>query len=90
MPANWNPAITWNGEEVWHWEQAYADARGDLPATVLLSAGELEAADVARRYALESCQAKGAVSPRALRSSPLQFRRRFGYAAALPWPASES
>jgi predicted alpha/beta superfamily hydrolase len=26
-----SPAITWNGEEVWRWEQACAEARSDLP-----------------------------------------------------------
>jgi uncharacterized protein len=51
-----SPAITWNGEEVWRWEQASANARSDLPATVFLGAGELEAADIARRYALETAE----------------------------------
>jgi predicted alpha/beta superfamily hydrolase len=59
-----SPAITWNGEEVWRWEQACADARSDLPATVFLSAGELEAADVARRYALETAENNPMLRPR--------------------------
>jgi predicted alpha/beta superfamily hydrolase len=59
-----SPAITWNGEEVWRWEQACADARSDLPATVFLSAGELEASDVARRYALETVENNFMLLPR--------------------------
>jgi predicted alpha/beta superfamily hydrolase len=59
-----SPAITWNGEEVWRWEQACAEARSDLPATVFLSAGELEAADVARRYALETAENNPMLRPR--------------------------
>ena len=59
-----SPAITWNDEEVWRWEQACAGARGDLPATVFLSAGELEAADVARRYALETAENNPMLRPR--------------------------
>ena len=51
-----SPAITWNDEEVWRWEQVCADTRTDLPATVFLSAGELQAADVARRYAFETAE----------------------------------
>lgn len=59
-----SPAITWNEEEVWRWEQACAVARRDLPATVFLSAGELEAADVARRYALETAENNPVLRPR--------------------------
>jgi uncharacterized protein len=59
-----SPAITWNDEEVWRWEQACAEARSDLPATVFLSAGELEAADVARRYALETAENNPTLRPR--------------------------
>jgi predicted alpha/beta superfamily hydrolase len=59
-----SPAITWNGEEVWRWEQQCADARRDLPATVFLSAGELEAADVARRYALTTADNNPTLRPR--------------------------
>jgi ferri-bacillibactin esterase len=51
-----SPAITWNGEEVWRWEQACADAHADMQATIFLSAGALETADVARRYALETAE----------------------------------
>jgi predicted alpha/beta superfamily hydrolase len=51
-----SPAITWNGEEVWRWEQSCFEMRRDLPATVFLGAGELEAADIARRYALETAE----------------------------------
>jgi uncharacterized protein len=59
-----SPAITWNDEEVWHWEQACAETRSNLPATVFLSAGELEAADVARRYALETAENNPMLRPR--------------------------
>jgi predicted alpha/beta superfamily hydrolase len=59
-----SPAITWNDEEVWRWEQACAAARSDLPATVFLGAGELEAADVARRYALETAEKNSLLRPR--------------------------
>jgi len=59
-----SPAITWNDEEVWRWEQACADARRDVPATVFLSAGELEAADIARRYALETAENNPVLRPR--------------------------
>jgi len=59
-----SPAITWNGEEVWRWEQACAEARSDLPATIFLSAGALEAADVTRRYALETAENNPMLSPR--------------------------
>ena len=59
-----SPAITWNGEEVWRWEQACAAARSDLPATVFLSAGSLEAADVARRYALDTAENNPMLRPR--------------------------
>ena len=59
-----SPAITWNDEEVWRWEQACADARRDLAATVFLSAGELEAADTARRYALETAEKNPMLRPR--------------------------
>jgi hypothetical protein len=59
-----SPAITWNDEEVWSWEQECADARHDLAATVFLSAGELEAADIARRYALETAENNPMLRPR--------------------------
>jgi predicted alpha/beta superfamily hydrolase len=59
-----SPAITWNDEEVWRWEQACADARRDLSAIVFLSAGELEAADIARRYALETAENNPMLRPR--------------------------
>jgi predicted alpha/beta superfamily hydrolase len=59
-----SPATTWNDEEVWRWEQACADARSDLPATVFLSTGALEAADVARRYALETAEHNPMIRPR--------------------------
>jgi predicted alpha/beta superfamily hydrolase len=59
-----SPAITWNGEEVWRWEQACAESRDDLPATVFLSAGALEAADVARRYALAIAANNSMLRPR--------------------------
>ena len=59
-----SPAITWNDEEVWRWEQVCADARSDLSATVFLSAGEFEAADVARRYALETAKNNPMLRPR--------------------------
>jgi predicted alpha/beta superfamily hydrolase len=47
-----SPAITWNDEEVWRWEQKCADERKDLLATVFVSAGELEAAGAARENAI--------------------------------------
>jgi predicted alpha/beta superfamily hydrolase len=59
-----SPAITWNDEEVWHWERTYAAAHDNLSATVFLSAGELEAADVARRYALETAENNPMLRPR--------------------------
>jgi predicted alpha/beta superfamily hydrolase len=59
-----SPAITWNAEEVWSWERACAEARNELPATVFLSAGELEASDIARRYALETAENNPTLRPR--------------------------
>ena len=59
-----SPAITWNAEEVWHWEEAYAETHRDLCATVYLSAGELEASDTARRYALETAENNPMLRPR--------------------------
>jgi hypothetical protein len=59
-----SPAITWNSEEVWRWEQDYADARQDLRATVFLSAGELEAAPVARSNAMHIAQNNPMLRPR--------------------------
>jgi predicted alpha/beta superfamily hydrolase len=47
-----SPTISWNQEEVWQWEQAYASAHQDLKATVLVSAGSLEAPEVVRANAV--------------------------------------
>lgn len=59
-----SPAITWNCEEVWRWEDTCAAARRDVSATVFLSAGELEAAHIARRYALETAENNPMLRPR--------------------------
>jgi predicted alpha/beta superfamily hydrolase len=48
-----SPTISWNQEEVWHWEQAYASAHSDLPAAVFVSAGSSEAPEIARANAVQ-------------------------------------
>jgi uncharacterized protein len=47
-----SPTISWNQEEVWQWEHAYASAHQDLQATVLVGAGSLEAPEVVRANAV--------------------------------------
>ena len=59
-----SPAITWNNEEVWRWEQQCADNRTDLLATVFVSAGELEAASVARENAVHIVENNPLLRPR--------------------------
>ena len=48
-----SPTISWNQEEVWQWERAYASAHADLRAAVYVSAGSLEAPEIARANAVE-------------------------------------
>ena len=43
-----SPLISWNTEEVWRWEEDFAQSHRDLSATVFLSAGGLETAAAAR------------------------------------------
>ncbi len=43
-----SPALWWREEQVWEWEQNFADANKDLNATVFLSAGALELAEHVR------------------------------------------
>jgi uncharacterized protein len=47
------PALWWNDEEVWQWEQTCADAGRDLSAKVFISAGGLEYAAAMREHALK-------------------------------------
>lgn len=47
-----SPAIWWNGEEVWQWERAYAEATDDLRAKVFVAAGGLEFGAAMREHAL--------------------------------------
>lgn len=51
-----SPTITWNDEEVWKWEQSFADEHTDLRATVFVAAGEFETAEHGRRNALHIAQ----------------------------------
>jgi predicted alpha/beta superfamily hydrolase len=48
-----SPAIWWNDEEVWQWEQACAAQAGDLRATVFICAGGLEFAAAMREHAFQ-------------------------------------
>jgi predicted alpha/beta superfamily hydrolase len=48
-----SPTISWNQEEVWQWERAYASSHRDLRATVFVSAGSAEAPEIARANAVE-------------------------------------
>lgn len=48
-----SPALWWNDEEVWRWEQACAERYVDLRAKVFLSAGGLEFAAALREHALQ-------------------------------------
>ena len=41
-----SPAIWWNQEEVWQWEEATAARRRDIDATVFVTAGGLEVVDL--------------------------------------------
>jgi predicted alpha/beta superfamily hydrolase len=47
-----SPTISWNQEEVWSWETAYASAHRDLRAAVFVSAGSSEAPEIARANAV--------------------------------------
>jgi uncharacterized protein len=59
-----SPAISWNNEEVWQWEQTAAVLRKDLQATVFVSAGTLESATIARKEALTICENNPALRER--------------------------
>lgn len=59
-----SPAISWNDEEVWRWEEAYAARNTDLCATVFLSAGSLEAPKPARENALQIAANNPLLRPR--------------------------
>lgn len=48
-----SPALWWNDEEVWRWEHACAEKRGDIRAKVFLSAGGLEFPAALREHALQ-------------------------------------
>lgn len=47
-----SPFISWNNEEIWKWEHAFAAANVDLSARVFVAAGEFETAEHGRRSAL--------------------------------------
>lgn len=47
-----SPAIWWRNEEVWQWEETYAENHNDLPAKVFVGAGALETEENLRADAL--------------------------------------
>jgi predicted alpha/beta superfamily hydrolase len=47
-----SPALFWNNEEIWRWEEACARAHNDLRASVFLGAGMLETAEATRQAAV--------------------------------------
>ncbi|HTE43049.1 MAG TPA: alpha/beta hydrolase-fold protein, partial [Steroidobacteraceae bacterium] len=58
-----SPTISWNNEEVWHWEEACARGRKELPARVFIAAGSLEAPEAARREALKLAEHNSYLRP---------------------------
>jgi predicted alpha/beta superfamily hydrolase len=47
-----SPALFWNDEQIWQWEEECARARNDIRASVFLGAGMLETAEATRQSAL--------------------------------------
>ena len=72
-----SPALFWNSEEVWRWEEAQALKEKDLPASVFVSAGELETRTELRRYAVRIAESNPTVH-RGLRDA-IEWNDRHGW-----------
>jgi len=51
-----SPALWWRDQQVWQWENTFAENHDDLTATVFVSAGELEVKELVREDAIAIAQ----------------------------------